>query len=179
MVQVYRGRLRSTGEEVAVKVQRPGMGDTIALDMVLLRRLMAAIDANMPQLGRYQVTEPYTMYPILPNFHHSPLAGPPPGDVVSAPVFQLSHECRRLLLTLKVYLHDQRRGPVHKLRMGMQGPSTRMLRLQSGFCRRHGATYALSVGFRPADLAASDAAGGRVCGAAVRGARLPGRGAQR
>ena len=38
-----------------MKVQRPGIGDTIALDMVLLRRLMAAIDANMPQLGRYQV----------------------------------------------------------------------------------------------------------------------------
>lgn len=55
---MYRGRLRSTGEEVAVKVQRPGIGDTIALDMVLLRRLMAAIDANMPQLGRYQVTRP-------------------------------------------------------------------------------------------------------------------------
>jgi len=52
---VYRGRLRSTGEEVAVKVQRPGIGDTIALDMVLLRRLMSAVDANMPQLGRYQV----------------------------------------------------------------------------------------------------------------------------
>ena len=58
MVQVYRGRLRSTGEEVAVKVQRPGIGDTIALDMVLLRRLMSAIDANMPQLGRYQVMCP-------------------------------------------------------------------------------------------------------------------------
>ena len=64
MFQVYRGRLRSTGEEVAVKVQRPGIGDTIALDMVLLRRLMAAIDANMPQLGRYQVTRSYTIYPI-------------------------------------------------------------------------------------------------------------------
>ena len=64
MFQVYRGRLRSTGEEVAVKVQRPGMGDTIALDMVLLRRLMAAIDANMPQLGRYQVTRSCIIYPI-------------------------------------------------------------------------------------------------------------------
>lgn len=39
-----------------MKVQRPGIGDTIALDMVLLRRLMSAIDANMPQLGRYQVS---------------------------------------------------------------------------------------------------------------------------
>lgn len=46
---MYRGRLRTTGEEVAVKVQRPGIGDSIALDMVLLRRLMAVIDNNIPQ----------------------------------------------------------------------------------------------------------------------------------
>lgn len=50
--QVYRGRLRSTGEEVAVKVQRPGIGDSIALDMVLLRRLMASIDINIPQVSQ-------------------------------------------------------------------------------------------------------------------------------
>lgn len=43
--QVYRGVLRSTGEEVAVKVQRPGIGEGIAVDMVLLRRLVAAVDA--------------------------------------------------------------------------------------------------------------------------------------
>ena len=49
-MQVYRGRLRATGEEVAVKVQRPGIGDSIARDMVLLRRLMAAIDDNVPQV---------------------------------------------------------------------------------------------------------------------------------
>lgn len=48
--QVYRGRLRSTGEEVAVKVQRPGIGENIAIDMVLLRRLMAAFDAALPRL---------------------------------------------------------------------------------------------------------------------------------
>ncbi len=41
--------MRATGEEVAVKVQRPGIGDSIALDMVLLRRLMAVIDNNIPQ----------------------------------------------------------------------------------------------------------------------------------
>ncbi|GAB4814519.1 hypothetical protein N2152v2_001565 [Parachlorella kessleri] len=50
--QVYRGRLRATGEEVAVKVQRPGIGDSIAQDMVLLRRLMAAIDNNVPQVSQ-------------------------------------------------------------------------------------------------------------------------------
>ncbi|HEY9751952.1 MAG TPA: AarF/ABC1/UbiB kinase family protein [Coleofasciculaceae cyanobacterium] len=36
--QVYRGRL-TTGEEVAVKVQRPGLAASMALDMYILRRL--------------------------------------------------------------------------------------------------------------------------------------------
>ena len=35
--QVYRGRLK-TGEEVAIKVQRPSIGESIAVDMLLLRR---------------------------------------------------------------------------------------------------------------------------------------------
>eukprot|EP00887_Chlorella_sp_A99_P005015 scaffold4.g5015.t1 len=47
--QVYKARLRSTGEEVAVKVQRPGIGESIAMDMVLLRRLMVVVDANLPR----------------------------------------------------------------------------------------------------------------------------------
>ena len=46
VVQVYKGILRSTGESVAVKVQRPGIGDHIAIDMLLLRRLMGVIDKN-------------------------------------------------------------------------------------------------------------------------------------
>ncbi|CAE8713088.1 unnamed protein product [Polarella glacialis] len=37
--QVYRGRLRSTGEEVAVKVQRPGLEDTLSIDMFIFRKL--------------------------------------------------------------------------------------------------------------------------------------------
>ncbi|HEY9877681.1 MAG TPA: AarF/ABC1/UbiB kinase family protein [Leptolyngbyaceae cyanobacterium] len=36
--QVYRGRLK-TGEEVAVKVQRPGLAQRITLDLYILRRL--------------------------------------------------------------------------------------------------------------------------------------------
>lgn len=51
--QVYRGVLRETGESVAVKVQRPGIGESIAVDMLLLRRLMAVVDNNLPQvIGR-------------------------------------------------------------------------------------------------------------------------------
>ena len=45
-MQVYKGVLRSTGETVAVKVQRPGIGDNIAIDMLLLRQLMAVVDKN-------------------------------------------------------------------------------------------------------------------------------------
>ena len=38
--QVYRGKLK-TGEDVAVKVQRPGLAESIAVDMYILRRIAA------------------------------------------------------------------------------------------------------------------------------------------
>lgn len=50
--QVYKGVLRETGEVVAVKVQRPGIGESIAVDMLLLRRLMGAVDKNLPQVSQ-------------------------------------------------------------------------------------------------------------------------------
>jgi predicted unusual protein kinase regulating ubiquinone biosynthesis (AarF/ABC1/UbiB family) len=50
--QVYKGVLRSTGEAVAVKVQRPGIGEAIAVDMVLLRRLMGAVDRYVTILSQ-------------------------------------------------------------------------------------------------------------------------------
>lgn len=37
--QVYQARLRSTGEVVAVKVQRPGVQSAISLDILILRYL--------------------------------------------------------------------------------------------------------------------------------------------
>jgi aarF domain-containing kinase len=37
--QVYKGRLRATGEEVAVKVQRPFVLETVSLDLYLMREL--------------------------------------------------------------------------------------------------------------------------------------------
>ena len=46
LLQVYKGVLRSNGATVAVKVQRPGIGDGIAIDMLLLRRLMGVVDRN-------------------------------------------------------------------------------------------------------------------------------------
>ena len=45
--QVYRGRLRCNGAEVAVKVQRPGIRSALALD-VLLSRLLASTGEILP-----------------------------------------------------------------------------------------------------------------------------------
>ncbi len=39
--QVYRAKLRTTGEEVAVKVQRPDLRERITIDLYILRRLSA------------------------------------------------------------------------------------------------------------------------------------------
>lgn len=50
--QVYKGVLRETGEEVAIKVQRPAIGEGIAVDMVLLRRLVKVIDARLDVLSQ-------------------------------------------------------------------------------------------------------------------------------
>ncbi len=41
--QVYRGRLRSNGQAVAVKVQRPGVREQIAMDVYILRNLLAVV----------------------------------------------------------------------------------------------------------------------------------------
>lgn len=43
--QVYKLRLRSTGREVAVKVQRPDMIRAVSLDLFLLRKYMSSVEA--------------------------------------------------------------------------------------------------------------------------------------
>mmetsp|Transcript_2341 Transcript_2341/g.5761 ORF Transcript_2341/g.5761 Transcript_2341/m.5761 type:complete len:824 (-) Transcript_2341:82-2553(-) len=48
--QVYRATLRSTGEEVAVKVQRPQVLETVSLDLYLARQ-MGLIIRNFPALS--------------------------------------------------------------------------------------------------------------------------------
>jgi predicted unusual protein kinase regulating ubiquinone biosynthesis (AarF/ABC1/UbiB family) len=48
--QVYRARLH-TGEEVAVKVQRPSLAGTISSDIHVLRGLLALLLARFPRLG--------------------------------------------------------------------------------------------------------------------------------
>jgi predicted unusual protein kinase regulating ubiquinone biosynthesis (AarF/ABC1/UbiB family) len=47
--QVYRGRLH-TGEEIAVKVQRPGLAERITLDLYILRTLAAWATNNVKQV---------------------------------------------------------------------------------------------------------------------------------
>ncbi|GAX80969.1 hypothetical protein CEUSTIGMA_g8404.t1 [Chlamydomonas eustigma] len=44
LAQVYRARLRSTGDEVAVKVQRPGALSTISKDLYVLRRAVGVYE---------------------------------------------------------------------------------------------------------------------------------------
>jgi predicted unusual protein kinase regulating ubiquinone biosynthesis (AarF/ABC1/UbiB family) len=45
LAQVYRARLRETGQEVAVKVQRPGALSTISKDLYVMRRGVGVYEA--------------------------------------------------------------------------------------------------------------------------------------
>mmetsp|Transcript_97166 Transcript_97166/g.245055 ORF Transcript_97166/g.245055 Transcript_97166/m.245055 type:complete len:865 (-) Transcript_97166:164-2758(-) len=54
LAQVYRATLRETGEEVAVKVQRPGALGTISKDLYVLRRLA---DVTQPLIRRFTSDE--------------------------------------------------------------------------------------------------------------------------
>ncbi|PNW84782.1 hypothetical protein CHLRE_03g158500v5 [Chlamydomonas reinhardtii] len=60
--QVYKARLKD-GTDVAVKVQRPNIGETIAVDMLLLRRLMGVVDKQLPAIG---VSQP--LVPLVDEF---------------------------------------------------------------------------------------------------------------
>eukprot|EP01043_Picozoa_sp_COSAG02_P017018 COSAG02_NODE_762_length_17464_cov_12.006219_8_plen_493_part_00 len=48
--QVYRCRLRLTGEQVALKVQRPDMLKAVSLDLYLLRKYMVAVELFKEQI---------------------------------------------------------------------------------------------------------------------------------
>lgn len=54
LAQVYRATLRETGEEVAVKVQRPGALSTVSKDLYVLRRLA---DVMQPLIRRFASDE--------------------------------------------------------------------------------------------------------------------------
>lgn len=48
--QVYKGKLRSTGETVAVKVQRPYVLETVTIDLFIIRKLGVAL-RGIPQIA--------------------------------------------------------------------------------------------------------------------------------
>ncbi len=48
--QVYKGKLKSTGEEVAVKVQRPDLREGITIDLYILRRLAGWAQRNFKRV---------------------------------------------------------------------------------------------------------------------------------
>jgi aarF domain-containing kinase len=50
--QVYRATLRTSGDVVAVKVQRPGVLELVALDLVLGRKGIEILGALFPDLAR-------------------------------------------------------------------------------------------------------------------------------
>lgn len=50
--QVYRARLKASGEEVAVKVQRPGVVEAIALDTYILRYVAGALPEGSARTRR-------------------------------------------------------------------------------------------------------------------------------
>ena len=45
--QVYKGRLKTTGEKVAVKVQRPDLRESITIDLYILRKISAWAQKNI------------------------------------------------------------------------------------------------------------------------------------
>ena len=45
--QVYKGRLKTTGEKVAVKVQRPDLRESITIDLYILRKIAAWAQKNI------------------------------------------------------------------------------------------------------------------------------------
>ena len=49
--QVYRARLKKTGEEVAVKVQRPNMLVAVTLDLYIIRNLLQFGQDNVPSIA--------------------------------------------------------------------------------------------------------------------------------
>ncbi len=61
IAQVHRARLLG-GEEVVLKIQRPGIQDTVELDINILMRLAKLIENKFPQYASYQPTELVKMF---------------------------------------------------------------------------------------------------------------------
>ena len=61
MAQVHYGRL-DDGTEVVFKVQRPGINETIALDIQILRQLASLLESYFPQYRSFQPKELVNMF---------------------------------------------------------------------------------------------------------------------
>ena len=57
LAQVYKGRLASTGQQVAVKVQRPNIRSTVSKDLYVLRRAAEVYQGLMERLAPNQRTD--------------------------------------------------------------------------------------------------------------------------
>lgn len=61
MAQVHRARLRG-GKEVVLKIQRPGIRETIKLDIAVLKSIVSIINSYFPQYSVYQPEELVKMF---------------------------------------------------------------------------------------------------------------------
>ncbi|MGC9450747.1 MAG: ABC1 kinase family protein [Oceanipulchritudo sp.] len=55
LAQIYRARLRDSGQEVAVKIQKPGLRRPIQTDLEIISWLAAQIHENMPNLQAFDL----------------------------------------------------------------------------------------------------------------------------
>ena len=67
LAQVYRARLRGTGQEVAVKVQRPGALGTISKDLYVMRRAVGVYEQLVKRFTA-QVGLTVSLY-LVPSLH--------------------------------------------------------------------------------------------------------------
>jgi len=57
LAQVHRARLRDSGREVALKIQRPGIAETIKNDMDILEKIAVQLDGRMEYFKVYNLPE--------------------------------------------------------------------------------------------------------------------------
>ncbi|MFW5730333.1 MAG: ABC1 kinase family protein [Desulfonatronovibrionaceae bacterium] len=57
LAQVHKGRLKKNGQEVAVKIQRPGIEETIKNDMDILEKIAIRLDGRMESFKVYNLPQ--------------------------------------------------------------------------------------------------------------------------
>lgn len=120
-----QGKLRSTGEAVAVKVQRPGVLETVTVDLFIIRRLGIFLRKfpNITQVGvaaqhcSYLASGPFSPplpLPPLPCWPRRLLAA---GQAAAAPGCPAGRACCCLRATPRVY-RAPGAAPGHNLARG-------------------------------------------------------------